>query len=485
MDDSMFNICTKDKSDEEAQKYREIGNKYFFEKDWFYSLLNYNASILFAKSKTVASLGYGNRSAVYFETRRYKDCLLNMKWALDNEYPEEKREKFTIRIEKCKIMMAISNPEPIDPLKVFELSYPANEKIPWLVDCVEMRRTKVFGRGIYATRDLKPGNVICVEEPVFTYTNEMFKFVRCYQCAKGNAMNLIPCDQTASMMFCSTECKKKLYKEAVNLDEISSVDVKMLSNVSAAFGSVEKFDNFIHDTDLKNLNKSIFDYDWTETNDPEYKKNLMACLLSLSTNDHIIDNSCHIRDYVSEKAVQHLLSVFNINNKNSYYLVNSTITQGLNFGHQVSLFESLINHSCFSNVICMNLDNKVFTIVFRAIKEGEQLFVNYDDLSKEGDEYFTDDIHLFKCKCEVHRYMKNHFVNLPSLNNAGYIMNLIKTAIVEMILNNPEKVKRSMVKIWDDLNQDTSIPNFMRYNYPHALVALRMITFSLTYPITF
>ena len=81
--------------------------------------------------------------------------------------------------------------------------------------------------------------------------------------------------------------------------------------------------------------------------------------------------------------------------------------------------------------------------------------------------------------------METNFVSCPSLNNAGYIMNLIKNAIVDMVRNNPEKVKSSMMKIWDDLNQDTSIPNFMRYNYPHALIALRMMTFYLTYPISF
>jgi hypothetical protein len=408
-----------------------------------------------------------------------------MQLALSNEYPEDKLQKLVKREEKCKKMMSISNHQNIDPWKVFELSYPANEKIPWLVDCVEMRRTKQFGRGIYATKDLKPGDVICVEESVFTYTKKMFPFVRCYQCAKGNAMNLIPCDQSASMMFCSTECKEKLYKEAVNLDEMTSVDVKLLSNVSAAFGSVEDFDNFIQDTELKNLNKSIFDYDWTDPNDPEYKRNLMTCLLSLSTNDHIIDNSCHIRDYVSEKTVQHLLNVFNINNKNSFYMVGSTISKGMNFGHQISLFESLINHSCFSNVICMNLSNKVFTIVFRAIKEGDQIFVNYDDLTKEGDDYYTDDIHLFKCKCELHRYMETHTISLPSLNSAVYIMSLIKNTMIDMILNDPAKVKRSMMKIWDDINEDPSLPNFMRYNYPQAIIALRLMTYYLTYPISY
>ena len=180
------------------------------------------------------------------------------------------------------------------------------------------------------------------------------------------------------MMFCSTECKQKIYSEAIEIDEIVSADVKMLSSIVAGYESVENFDDFIKDTNLKDLNKTIFDFDFSNPNDPEYKKNLITCLLSLSTNDRVIDNSCHIRDYVSEKAVQHILSILNLNKKNSFYLVNGNGSKELIIGHHITLFESLMNHSCYGNVICMNLDNKVITVVYKAIKKGEQIFVNYE-----------------------------------------------------------------------------------------------------------
>ena len=162
------------------------------------------------------------------------------------------------------------------------------------------------------------------------------------------------------------------------MKEIVSADVKMLSSIAAAFGSVENVNNFIQDTDLKVLNKTIFDYDWTDPNDPDYKKNLMTCLLSLSTNDRPIEDSCDIRKYVSEKTVQHLLSIIHMNHKTSPYLVNEANEMGWNVGHYISLFVSLINHSCYSNVFSTNLNEKVFTVVFKAIKKGEQIFLNYE-----------------------------------------------------------------------------------------------------------
>jgi len=83
---------------------------------------------------------------------------------------------------------------------LFKLSYPANEKIPWLVDCVEMRVTEKFGRGIYAKHDLKAGDIICIEEPAVNYADGDNAYFRCYNCFKANAMSLIPCDKTGKIL---------------------------------------------------------------------------------------------------------------------------------------------------------------------------------------------------------------------------------------------------------------------------------------------
>ena len=195
---NIFKTQTEYKSDVKSNEYRSIGNNYFKIKYWFCSLMYYNKSIAFAISKEDLALGYGNRSAVYFHTKLYEDCLQNIQLARDNGYPANKMSKLAEREAKCKELMTKQKNEKSENLwDFFKLSYPANEKIPWVVDCVEMRQTEKYGRGIYAKQNLKAGDIICIdEEPVLNYTKEDNGYYHCYNCFKAHRMNLIPCDHT-------------------------------------------------------------------------------------------------------------------------------------------------------------------------------------------------------------------------------------------------------------------------------------------------
>jgi len=102
----IFNAQSLPKSDLEAQKYRNAGNKDFSGKNYFNALVNYNKSITFAETKQIASLGYGNRSAVYFELKLYDYCLKNIQLARENEYPEDNLQKLSDREGRCKDLMA-------------------------------------------------------------------------------------------------------------------------------------------------------------------------------------------------------------------------------------------------------------------------------------------------------------------------------------------------------------------------------------------
>ena len=66
------------KSDDKAQQARVIGNKYFCDKNYLYALINYNKSIAYAKTESVAALGYANRSAVYYEALLFAESLHNI-----------------------------------------------------------------------------------------------------------------------------------------------------------------------------------------------------------------------------------------------------------------------------------------------------------------------------------------------------------------------------------------------------------------------
>lgn len=178
------------------------------------------------------------------------------------------------------------------------------------------------------------------------------------------------------MMFCSAACRDDLYCKAINIDGIVSVDVKILSDIAKAFGGVKNFDSFMLNTDPADLEKTIFDFDFSNPEDPEHHKNLMICLLSLSSIDHPDFGECaDIHHYLSEVAAKKVLGVFNSNKKRSQVFVNKN--EYLDIGCHVSLFASLVNHSCLNNAFTVLVDNKVATIIQQPIKAGEQIFFNY------------------------------------------------------------------------------------------------------------
>ena len=195
INNTSFDVPIEQKSNDIANEARVTGNDRFQGKNFLFALNHYNKSIAYAKSKNLAALAYGNRSAVYFEVKLYEDCLATIQLALENGYPANKKAKLIEREANCKELMTKGIDEEAEDLwDFFKLSYPANEKIPWIVDCVEVRRTKKYGRGIYAKQDLKAGDIICIEKPVFNYTKEENGYYHCYNCFKAKAMNLIPCD---------------------------------------------------------------------------------------------------------------------------------------------------------------------------------------------------------------------------------------------------------------------------------------------------
>ena len=179
---------------------------------------------------------------------------------------------------------------------------------------------------------------------------------------------------TATIMFCTAACKEDFYSKMVNMDQVLYASIKLLSDVAEFFGSVKAFDDYINRTDLKTLNKTIFDYDFSDPEDPEYKAKLMNCFLSLSTNKNpTMDAS--LQRIVSKKTSDHLLSIYNLNQRDMSLEDGELNT--LIIGHHISLFSSLINHSCINNAFSMNVGNKIVTILNKPVKAGEQIFYRY------------------------------------------------------------------------------------------------------------
>lgn len=205
------------KDDETSTEFRNEGNDFFRNRLFFGALENYNKSLMFAPLSSVdMSLAFANRSAVYIEVKEYEKCLENIKLARDHGYPQEKTQTLIDREMRCKKFMETQKPNPEDdPWNFFKLSYPANEKIPFIANCLELSHDKQYGRGIITNRgnlkkcfplmkeekgykiftflkDLNTGDIIAIEEPLFKTVQNTSRHLRCTGCMKSNKMSLIP-----------------------------------------------------------------------------------------------------------------------------------------------------------------------------------------------------------------------------------------------------------------------------------------------------
>lgn len=138
--------------------------------------------------------------------KKYDECLLNIEWARENNYPKNKMKVLDEREEKCKIMKEKVNPEDEkknNPWNYFKLSHPPNPKIPFIVECLTMTKTGTFGRGIYALRDLKPGDIIAIETPTINilYQSDDGRYKFCCVCLKACLLNLVPCTKTGTINY--------------------------------------------------------------------------------------------------------------------------------------------------------------------------------------------------------------------------------------------------------------------------------------------
>lgn len=143
-----------EKNERTASHFRQMGNRFYNQKMFFEALECYNKSLCSApKSSSEIPLAYGNRSAVYLEVEEYQLCLENIQLSRDSGYPAEKMQTLNDRKEKCETLMAQDPADPNnDPWTFFKLSHPANEKIPFIVDGLELQENKCFGRHIVTNR---------------------------------------------------------------------------------------------------------------------------------------------------------------------------------------------------------------------------------------------------------------------------------------------------------------------------------------------
>lgn len=193
-----MSIEVHEKSDYAAHEARQKGNEFYKKSEYFKALLLYNQSLCYAESKHELAFGYANRSAAYFKVHQYDKCMRNILLARNHGYPENKIKKLREREFECKKLMNELKPDPTeDPWNFFKLSYEPNPKVPFLVNCLEIRNSNA-GKVLVTNQDLKPGDIIAITDTIFRFADPTARCHRCSYCFADCLMDLEPCNGCAA-----------------------------------------------------------------------------------------------------------------------------------------------------------------------------------------------------------------------------------------------------------------------------------------------
>jgi hypothetical protein len=214
-------------------------------------------------------------------------------------------------------------------------------------------------------------------------------------------------------MFCSENCKKEAW-EKFHQYECQVADV--VSNLFKDKNTIglrtffEALSIFNHDpAALKKFlesieNATVLDFDFSKMDDFEKKKALLHSINSLSFNDWPISKNRYFNQCCTSTVLINLIlnhttlgSILNEEQQamfrefvfkfsvlcvtNNHCLYRTFEANGKvdyeNIGMAIFPFASLLNHSCAPNLSRNNVGLKMYLVVKRPIKAGEQLFDSY------------------------------------------------------------------------------------------------------------
>ena len=175
-----------------AEVLRKKGNVNAENKIFGSALNFYNESLCQAsQGKESLALTYAERSAVCFECDEFESCLRNIQLALDHKYPSNKIAVLNERKFECLKLME-SNKKRGNHWEFLKLTYPANDKIPFIVDCLELNTNEKYGRHIITNKDLKVGDIVAIEKPYSAHLDGNY-YGYCSTCCSRKPFDFIPC----------------------------------------------------------------------------------------------------------------------------------------------------------------------------------------------------------------------------------------------------------------------------------------------------
>ncbi|XP_050436187.1 SET and MYND domain-containing protein 4-like [Adelges cooleyi] len=493
-----------------SQGIRQMGNEHYKAKNYSLAITYYTKSLIESgSSKECYTYALANRSAALFYLKEYHLCLIDIHRAIQSGYPTELVYKLYKRAGNCEsllghgemakcsynkcviylanstlsedqksklekdIIVAIEKCNGLIQQKVInknrndeQLLGGKHKNIPALSQCVELKSSKDMGRGVYATCDINPGDVVAIDEP---YLNG-FSSTSVSSCYYSNCMKtclaVIPCCKCSFAVYCDDSCMQKGFNEG------HSFECQILRKVVSIPG-IPKINRFALKWFLKEYTKlGIDQYCLTvhsffttsidllvrgfDSNGFFLSKNFCAAF-SMETNEdkmsmdvklffnciaveilnYLILNGFQIHDHqkaIVGASLVHMLSILDLNCLKSSacsYSIPTLIEDDCRPFLASTMYPSLslFNHSCDNNVShsgTLQSTRRVFRAL-QPIPKGKQLFVSYGvhfSLHKKDDRraFFNDECR-FNCCCQpckenwpIERFIPKRLSSLNLLN---------------------------------------------------------------------
>ncbi|KAJ8678888.1 hypothetical protein QAD02_014675 [Eretmocerus hayati] len=424
-----------EKSSLKSEEFRMSGNVLFRKEkhdlqDHKMILHFYTKAIAYAPPNSEAlALGYSNRSALWLHVQKYDLCLRDIKRALQITASEGLKEKLISRQKKC---LDLHEGVKKDCIKLKLPILKPSKLVPCAAESIALTYNEKYGRHYIATRDLRPGEIILIEESPYIAVNHYQKYLICSHCL-AFAWAGIPCEFCVYTVYCSETCKKEawhLYHENTcprlpllqSVAEVSKdlfLFVDMSTRIIDIFVKKEGVETMLKEAAMIDKRKGLVGAE-TYLREDNLDCRKFRSLYGLS-NCKIIDHAqppslSTIRDKLSYiqkngNSTKFVAAPIGSNDGPECYhckdlescLRNNCVARGAIIGPCCSF----MNHSCYPNVASAFLPGpKIVMITQRPVKKGEQLFISYGpraDVESESRESRQDKLlknYYFVCDCE-------------------------------------------------------------------------------------
>lgn len=419
------------KSNELADKHFSLAEDFQRSENFAEALVNFNLCLCYAPtSSDFVFASFVNRAKIYYKVKQYGCALDNFNRAQKIKSFDDGYCDLSEMVNACE---KETSREPIQPngMDVFELTLPVNEKVPFVSDCLELKKNEIYGRYFATNRDLNPGDVFVVEEPFFKVIDSQVGHLRCCICCSSNLYNLIPCGNCSRAMFCSDKCKnstihgRECESSGKGMDTLEEYLLqRMFYQAIDISGSIDQLKSLVSS---ETKEQTILDFDFSDSAEEINKKKIILAVAGLDKRDpECVQTYSRYQKIIDRLIVETGTKDDFLNN----YLIKCLQSMTVNFFHffwtatndaegkgiALCALSAFFAHSCDPNIEKVDVDNKLIFVAKKPIKAGEELNMCYDRYnfmrySLEERQKYLSAVYKFQCNCAacVNDYPKYSF----------------------------------------------------------------------------